>query len=317
MECRRVEGRGIEEKDESMEQCHYFHFFANGDDAKGFITCDRDFYAAFNRMGVCAFIAGVCIVSFSIEESHPHALIYGTLAACYRFKALYENSTRSYIASTRGNLDGVVFECEIYPVDDQDYLRNVAAYTIVQPTKDGKDVMPYDYLWGTGSMYFRREGHSPIWLYDSDGRKMQPTTIGELTVSERRKLLHTKLSVPDDWLVCNGFLLPDNYVDVKTFENIYRTANCFRVFMSSSKQRMDVISKKMYEVRGVMMDDLEAYRICSDEAHRLFGVRDVRKLDANRRMELASVLRRAHKMSVRQTATMVRLPESEIRKYLY
>ena len=194
---------------------------------------------------------------------------------------------------------------------------NVAAYTIVQPTKDGKNVMPYDYLWGTGSMYFRAEGHRPIWMYGPDGHLLQPVEVGSLTVKQRRELLHTKLAVPDWWLICNGFLLPDNYVDVKAFENIYRTANCFRVFMCSSKQRLDVVSKKMYEVRGVLMDDLEAYRICSDEAFRLFGVRDVRRLDVNRRMQLAAVLRREHKMSVRQTATMVRLPESEIQKYLY
>lgn len=40
--------------------------------------------------------------------------------------------------------------------------------------------------------------------------------------------------LPPDYLVCNGVVLPTNYVDVRRFENIYKTHNCFRTFMASS-----------------------------------------------------------------------------------
>ena len=156
-----------------METMNYFHLFANGDDARGFILDVEDFYAAFNRFGVCAAATGVAVLSFSIEDSHPHALLYGLESECVKFKELYETTTLHYIVSNRGSAGGVVFYLELYPIADEDYLRNVAAYTIVQPTKDGKRVMPYDYLWGTGSMYFRPENHIPIWSVKADGSLSQ------------------------------------------------------------------------------------------------------------------------------------------------
>ena len=242
-----------------METKYYYHLFANGDDARGFILDDEDFYAAFNRFGVCAAATTVKVLSFSIEDSHPHALIYGTELDCLKFKELYETTTLHYIVSNRGSADGVRFILELYPITDTDYLRNAAAYTIVQPTKDGKRVMHYDYLWGTGSMYFRPENHLPIWTVSSGGRVVTPCRIDSLTARERKSLLRSKREVPGDWLVCNGFLLPSNYIDVGLYEQIYQTHNCFRAFCSTGKSRDADIVARMADCRGVMLEDLEAY----------------------------------------------------------
>ena len=57
-----------------MEKKNYYHLFANGDDARDFILDEEDFFAAFNRFGVCAAATGVTVLSFSVEDSHPHAL---------------------------------------------------------------------------------------------------------------------------------------------------------------------------------------------------------------------------------------------------
>lgn len=41
-------------------------------------------------IAVCAANTDVVVVSFSIEDSHPHFLLYGTKEGCTRFKLLYE-----------------------------------------------------------------------------------------------------------------------------------------------------------------------------------------------------------------------------------
>ena len=299
-----------------METMNYFHLFANGDDARGFILDVEDFYAAFNRFGVCAAATGVAVLSFSIEDSHPHALLYGLESECVKFKELYETTTLHYIVSNRGSAGGVVFYLELYPIADEDYLRNVAAYTIVQPTKDGKRVMPYDYLWGTGSMYFRPENHIPIWTVKSDGSLAQPRRMDSLTVREQKSLLRSKREVPGNWLVCNGFLLPSNYVDISHFEKIYQTHNCFRYYCSAGKKRDAEIVATMADSRGVMLEDLEARKICSETVRSQFGFRDVRTLNTGQRLSLARTLRAGYRISFRQLATLVHLPEPEIRKYL-
>lgn len=79
---------------------HYYHLYSNGNDAKNFIITEGDFVAAFNRIGLCCCLSGVSILSFSIEDTHIHALLYGTSDECNHFKRLFEEkSLRSIVAN--------------------------------------------------------------------------------------------------------------------------------------------------------------------------------------------------------------------------
>ncbi|MBP5488074.1 MAG: hypothetical protein J6X77_00725 [Bacteroidales bacterium] len=300
-----------------MENPRYYHFCANGAETKNYILSERDYYANFNLFGVCAANSGAVVVSFSIEDSHPHGLLWGTRQDCLGFMTLYENQYRHYAARTRPPGRTFSLHCELYPVLDENYLLNVAAYTIIQPTKDGKPVMYYDYLWGTGSMYFRSESSIPVWYYDKNGSLRRPVPIGQMGTRIKRELTHSQqLAVPDDWLVCNGFILPSNYVDVARFEGIYQTHNRFRVFTSSPRQREEELLRKMAEYRGVSLEDMEARSVCGDICKQLFGFRDPRRLDSPRRITLAQQLRRQYRLSFRQLSTLVYVPENELRRYV-
>lgn len=296
--------------------CSFYHMFANGDDSRNFITSQKDFYAAFNRMGVCAANSSARVVSFSIEDTHPHVLLYGTEQDCVKFKNAYFTSTLRYIAANRGSLYDVILNYELYPVKSEDYLKNVAVYTIFQATKDGKKIMPFDYIWGSGPLYFRPENVLPIWYVDANGCVQNPMPINNLTARQKESMLHSRKKVPDNWLVCNGFLLPENYVDVELFESIYQTHNCYRVFLANSKKKDDTVVAKMSKVRGMMIEDIEARKISAAVCYSLFHKHDSRWLDTNQRLELAQELRRQYYLSFRQLATLCRLPEAEIRKYV-
>ncbi|MBQ5481666.1 MAG: hypothetical protein IIT74_01340, partial [Bacteroidales bacterium] len=125
-----------------MHSKQFYHICANGADARNFIVCLGDYYAAFNLIGVCAANSRVIVVSFSIEDSHPHILLWGTEADCASFKEMFERLYRHYAAATRKHGADLYLHCELYPIgEDEDYLRNVAVYTVIQPTKDGKPVM--------------------------------------------------------------------------------------------------------------------------------------------------------------------------------
>lgn len=304
-------------KKNAMKQ-EYFHLCANGADSRNFIIREEDYLAAFNLVGVCAANTDVVVVSFSIEDSHPHVLLWGTLKHCSEFKALYETQYVHYAAATRPGGADIVLHCELYSIgDDVDYLQNVAVYTIIQATKDGKAVMPYDYRWGTGSMVFRKSYFIPVWQFDDRGAVCQPVTFGSLGTRSRRALLHTRsLSIPDHWLVCNGVILPSNYVDVTRFESIYRTHNRFRVYLSSPRKREEMMLARMVEERGVSLEDLEARKACGDICKQLFGTRDPRRLDTRRRIQLAQRLRSQLRLTFRQLATLVRLPETEVRSFV-
>lgn len=301
-----------------MDRKQFYHICAKGADARNFIHCLGDYYAAFNLIGVCAANSRVVVVSFSLEDSHPHILLWGTYEDCLAFMLLYENLYRHHAAATRSGDTELFLHCELYPIgDDEDYLRNVAVYTIIQPTKDGKSIMYYDYRWGTGSMYFRNRFHTPVWLIDDDGVIHQPERFGDQHAAAKRALLHSrKLTIPDNWLVCNGFILPDNYIDVARFEAIYHTHNRFRVWTSSPKKREEEMNLRMAEYRGVTFEDLEARKLCGDLCKQLYGTRDPRQLSGTQRIALAQQLRDQYRLTFRQLSTLVRLPETEIRAHV-
>ena len=295
---------------------HYYHMFANGDDAKDFITTEEEFKAAFNRFGVCSVGSGVTVLSCSAEDSHPHALLYGTLEDCLAYKNSYELRSKRSIVQKRGSLDGVNLHCELYEIENESYLRNVAAYTIVQATKDGKAVMPYDYLYGTGALYFRTCRTILPWLIGNDGSVCTPRPFGALSVREKKAISLFKTGIPDNWLICNGFILPTCYIDVRRYESIFRTHNCFRVFLSSGRNKDDEIVARMSSSRGVLLEDLEARRLCHEACRTLFGKDTTRILDAAQRITLSRYLRKNYRLSYRQLSTLTKVPESELRKYV-
>ena len=295
---------------------HYYHMFANGDDAKNFIINQDEFKAAFNRFGVCSIGSGVIILSFSVEDSHPHALLYGTWEACRAFVDSYEARSKKSITRKRGSLDGVNLHCEIYEIDTESYLMNVAAYTIVQATKDGKAVMPYDYLYGTGALYFRSKHSILPWLVDDNGALLSPKKFSDLTEAEKREGSFSSAPIPDHWLICNGFILPTNYVDIRSYEKIFRTHNCFRAFLSSGRSKDDEIVKRMSSARGVVIEDLEARALCREACLKLFGKPTTRTLTTGERITLSRHLRKTYGLSLRQLSFLTKLPESELQKYL-
>lgn len=294
----------------------YYHMFANGDDARNFITTTEEFKKSFNRFGICAYRTGATVVAASVEDSHPHALLWGTFEECHNFKDLYEDLSKRSIVQQRGSLDGVNLVCELCSITDEQYLRNAAAYVIIQATKDGKAIMPYDYLYGTGSLYFRSSHTILPWLTDDNGQILKTYKISELSVKEKLRLVGSKADLPGDWLVCNGFILPESYVDIRRFENIYRTHNCFRVFLASSKARDEEVRKAMSMQRGILIEDLDARKICQEVCQELFCKQSTRHLDANQRLSLAQHLRKKYQLSFRQLSQLTKLPESELRKYI-
>lgn len=299
-----------------MEEKHFYHLYANGDDAQHFITSEKEFKTAFNRFGVCQNATGVRIASFSIEDSHPHALIYGTFLQCRTFLKLFEGISLRSIVQNRGSLDGVRLKCVLSEISDSSYLMNVGTYTIVQATKDGKSVMPYDYLYGTGALYFRSSNCILPWLMDERGNVCKPVRFDTLTSREKKKLCASRYSIPDDWLICNGFILPSNYVDIPLFESIYKTHNCFRFFMCRGRKSDEEIMSRMAQTREVALEDLAARKLCEEACEKLLGRKTLKYATLEQRIRIAQLLRSSYRMAYRQLRALTYLPESELRKYV-
>ena len=294
----------------------YYHFYSEGRLAAELFLSKSDFVAALNRLAVCAaHFPGVAVVAFTFEDTHVHFLLYCLEEDGKDFCDLFKRLTMIYLSRTRGGKpSGLQILFDVEEINDESYLKKVGVYVIVQPTKDGKGIMPYDYPWSSAPLYFRGEKAVPVWCVDRHGVVQDTIRIGDMTYREKRKKIRTAVDLPDEWLVCNDMVLPSNYVDVNRFESIYRTHNAFRAFLSRSSDSEMI--RQAASVRGVSLPDNEMRGACRKVCEELFGVGDVRKLDSARRLAVASHLRRRYLVSKKQLSRIIHVPVDEIEHLL-
>lgn len=294
----------------------YYHFYSEGRVAVELFLSKSDFVAALNRLAVCAArFPGVAVVAFTFEDTHVHFLLYCLEEDGKAFCDLFKRLTMIYLSHTRGGKpSGLQILFDVEEISDESYLKKVGVYVIVQPTKDGKGIMPYDYPWSSAPLYFRGEKTVPLWFVDKHGVVQDTIRIGDMTYREKRKKIKTAVGLPDEWLVCNDIVLPSNYVDVSRFENIYKTHNAFRAFLSRSSD--SEVIQQAASVRGVSLPDHEMRGACRKICKEVFGVGDVRRLDSARRLEVARHLRRRYLVSKKQLSRIVHVPLDEIERLL-
>lgn len=305
-----------ERKDFNDNHQYYYHATSKGEDSKDFILSEEDYYAAFNRFGICACRSTANILAFSIEDTHVHILIYGYHSECASFISMYEDLTVRYLKERRQTVRGSRLNLKMELIESEKHLMNAGVYTVIQASKDGKRVMPYDYLWGTGCLYFRNSRQLPVWRFDEKSVVLPIRRISEMTQREMRALFHTKVPIPGEWQVCGRFLLPSNYIDVSGFESIYRTPNCYRVFLGMSRAKEEEVMCKTAISVGVQLEDLEAREIFTAMCKELFGVKGCRYLTVDQRAKLALECRNRYHMTMRQISSLVKISESEIRRFL-
>jgi len=292
------------------------HLFSNGEDAKDFLLDRSDYVAAINRIAICKHNSGCEVLAFSLMDTHVHLLLYGTLEQIIEFKTLFTKLS-NYRFSHRECKQDAKLNFGMYEVSDYSYLKNLASYVIIQCTKDGKNIMFYDYKWGTGSLYFRPKNQIPIWCVDDNGKLLNTTRFGDFSIKKRYNILCSKTySIPKEWLVCDGIILPTNYVNVQMFESIHKTCNAYRCFMANSSDKDKMVQIRMADVRGVNLSEEEAREKMKALSYEMFGKRDVRTLDTIRRISLAKEFQKRFKVGLGQIARRVYLPEDELLKYL-
>ena len=292
-----------------------YHIFSKGEDAKDFVINIRDKILAVNRIARCVYRTGVGMIAFSVEDTHVHFIICSTLEEALAFMDLYSAFTKHHIAK-RGTRSDADLHMDIYEVADRQYLKNLGAYVAVQATKDHQPLLWTDNPFSSAPLYFRTDKVIPIWRVDRYGSVKDPVPFKELTIRDRERILCSRDSLPADWLVCNDFILPSNYVDTVMFEDIYKTHNAYRVFCASISDKNDAVAGKMAEAHGINLNEDEMREACNNLCRDRFGTSDVRKLDVDRRLVLARMIRRKYHAPIPQIARRVHLHKDELIKYL-
>jgi len=290
------------------------HLFSNGSASVDLFISRKEMDEAMNRIAIVAIRNKVQVLGFSIQDTHVHLLVKGELNNIVNFMKEYQKRTRDSLTRRGSSLTD--FSMEMACVNDELYAKRVAAYVICQATKDGKKVMPYDYPWSSASLYFRIIKNDLLWRLDEIGEGKYIQRMGELSMKQQKTLFHVSEKLPAEWEVCDGMILPSSYIDVKGFENIFMTPNCFRTFLGGSAAKDSEISTMMASIAGVNLDENEARAVARNLCLELFAKHEIRSLDIMQRIELGRKLRQRYQMGLSQISRRIYVPENEVRKYI-
>ena len=247
-----------------------------------------DFVYGMNGVPVCALTSGVSILCFCLMDNHVHFIVNGTEADGERF-------IRQYLRRLSRLVRIPVEKASMKLIDDDEYLRQAVGYVLRNPVK-AYNVMPADYPWGSGALYFDdcviAARHSD---YD---------TVSAIGVVKMRKLLGSRVRLPDDYKVSpEGMVCPECYVYISAVEELYSNRPARMMYYLSVNKDMEM------ELSGDMLHkakyrDADLLGTVSDICRESFSKNGPADLRLEDRYRLADILRRRYGLGIKQLARL-------------
>lgn len=247
----------------------------------------EDFKVAMNYVAILAAqTPEVIVLAFILMSNHVHFLLKGkeedVTAFVERFKARYSLYYRRKYG-VRELLRRNHVDTQEIPTgyngkgDEKEAFEKAVAYVQMNCVAANICAHPSQYAWGTGAIFFNPSPHGGI-------------PLSNLSARARMRLFRSdSVDLPEDWRVCEGgYILPSEYVDIKTVEA------CFR-----SPQRMDFFLRNSSKAKKRIQGDqnLPAFRdqtilaAVPDLCFSLFGRVSFSELTASEQSEFARQIR--------------------------
>ena len=284
----------------------YFHVCTNRTALPWMFQDDEDFIAGVNRIGFCQLVSGVETTAFSLMDNHGHLVLYGTLPQCKKFINTYKTLTGRYISSKYGIKDHLRdLPVEIIPINNEDELMEVIAYIDRNSVVAGFKRLPNEYPWGSAKYIFRENSGL------GTTRK-----ISDLGFNERRRILKTRIPLPDNWVIDErGMLIPDkSFLNIKKLENIFKSPIRYNYFLA--KKLEGKIDLAISHGKKTFLADKELRPIMTKIALTLYKTEDTRSLDIKSKLVIARELRYNYASTVKQIARMLNLDPEVLKGFI-
>jgi len=188
-----------------------------------------DFKVAMNYMAIqAASHPNVKVLAFILMSNHVHIVIKGTSEDVLMFIVQFKHRYSIYMRKKWGikeflRRNGIDIKEVPY---DTEAIERAIAYVQMNCVAASICTHPAQYPWGTGDTFF------------SPARPMSAKRVGDLKGRELERLLHSNSTVlPKQWRInAEGYVLPQEYVDVQSVEKLFRSAQRMNYFYTSSSK---------------------------------------------------------------------------------
>lgn len=262
----------------------------------------REFIMGINYVALCHLKCNVRILCFCLMGNHFHFILSGSYQECWKFGNEYKRMCGMMMKRTQESDAGMKdVELQVKEITNMSYLEYAIAYVLRNPVVAGFRIMPHQYEWSSGDMYFRSS-------YIASGRRADSFSIKELS-----RLLNSNIKIPGHYIIDeSGIISPLNYIDYKAVEDIFKHPSRLLGLLSAKKETEFEI---FMGVADNYTPDIEELKDSVRELIRVeFGVKAVSQLSMEQKVLLCGLMRRNFRASRKQIALITRLNMETINK---
>lgn len=280
----------------------YYHVCSEGLEKRMIFRNRREFIMGINYVALCHLKCNVRILCFCLMGNHFHFILSGSYQECWKFGNEYKRMCGMMMRRTQESDAGMKdVELQVKEITNMSYLEYAIAYVLRNPVVAGFRIMPHQYEWGSGDMYFRSS-------YIASGRRADSFSIKELS-----RMLNSNIKIPGHYIIDeSGIISPLNYIDYKAVEDIFKHPSRLLGLLSAKKETEFEI---FMGVADNYTPDIEELKDSVRELIRVeFGVKAVSQLSMEQKVLLCGLMRRNFRASRKQIALITRLNMETINK---
>lgn len=257
----------------------YWHIATPGSSTEILFTNTEDYSFGMSLMAESLYLCGVRTYSFSLMSNHLHDIAEARhRQQCIDVLEHFGTRLRRYVRLKGRNLDIDNFVCNPLPVTDLAALRNNMVYVDRNGFVVNSSYTPFSYPWGTGFLYF---GYSPSII--------PSMPYASLPLKERRSVTHTReLILPDNYMVRNGFIAPESYVEWKTGRAFFRDAHQYFNLLTKNRESYAEFADLFGDL--IVLNDEEMYGAAVSIATQKYKMCKIGELTDSQRIEIAKTL---------------------------
>lgn len=257
---------------------------------------EKEYIFGMNSIPIALQSTSITIYCFTLMSNHFHFLLSGTYQEAVRFFTKLKQHL-GILLSEDGSSPLRGLKPKLVEASDEELFRIEVAY-IMRNCAAAGICDPYNYRWGTGYLYFNPRI-----------RPKGAVRVGDLQVHEVRNIINSRIRVPDGYLIYDGIILPESYVDYKKVEELFNKP----LELFTMLKTWNLEQKEVYMTTGVdkeFYDDETVLKKIKEE----LGIDDIKKLKIWERKMKVPVFRNKFGCSVKQICRIANLDEVTVRK---
>ena len=256
---------------------------------------DREFMEGTNIIAIALSGTGVRLLVDVQMNNHIHLLVEGKEENAKLF--VYRLRKRMVAFARRKDRSLTAWKIQVKRIVDIDNLRNAILYIARNPYVAMRNTTPLGYRWGSAHLLFNQN------LADY----ATGVPYKDLIQKEKRAICHShETDLSDRYMVNDGMILRTSFVDYRRAEEFFISANQF--FQWLSRRKESDIETARWIGESILLPNDDVFRIVSD----WYGVRSLRTLNVETRLEAARRMRHDLSSNNKQISQVLQIPLSQI-----